>query len=50
MAQRCSHCGRTKAQHKGPDGKYLACVDVEGFKRVLKEQAKAAGPESTRKG
>jgi hypothetical protein len=37
MAQRCTYCGRTKAKHKGPDGKYRACFDVERFKQALKE-------------
>lgn len=35
MAQRCACCGRTKAKHNGPDGKYRACVDIQGFKRAL---------------
>ena len=34
MAQRCSFCGRTKKQHNG-----RACVDVEGFKKILKQRA-----------
>ena len=43
MSQRCTYCGKTRTQHKG-----RACVDIQGFKKVLRERLRNPaddGPE-----
>ena len=45
MAQRCSYCGRTYAQHKG-----RPCVDAPGFKKLLEQRETLSRKLAGRKG